>query len=415
MKLLSYPSGAAGMCPTLFPTLALLAMLAGCGGSGGSAQEVASNAGQSLSCIARHPGASMAELLACNADLNGKLDAAMKPFMAANGITAATVAVAKDGVMLAERGYGHRDSASQIPLPADAMFITASIVKPVTAAAVQKLARERKLALTDHVFCTGQNAPCWLARELQPAAPDVRLADITIGHLLAHQSGWNADISGDPLTSEFEIQQTLGLSAPPQPDDIIRFMLRRPADFAPGARTAYSNFGYLLLGRIIEKASASSYVEYVQDQIMRPLGIPKTDFESMRSLLRDRHPREPHYMTNVTAPSVFAPGTTVLALDGAIRAENWTAAGSAITTAKAMTLFAAHYRIPDGVALAGSKNNGGFIGANPGVATVLRQLPSGVSYTVMMNKLDDNNPSGDASYQMQILKRIETALTDAGF
>ena len=397
---------------TQFGTVALAAALAGCGGGG--VEKAAADAGQSLSCVARKPGASVAELLACSADLNGKIDAAMTAFMAANGITAATVAVAKDGVMLAERGYGHRDSARQVPLAADAMFLTASIVKPVTAAAIGQLARGRRLALSDHVFCTGTNAPCWLAPALLPAEPDRRVGAITIGHLLEHQGGWDADSSGDPMVSEFAIRQALGLAAPPQRDDIIRFVLRQQLDFAPGARTAYSNFGYLLLGQIIEKASGTAYVQYVQENIMGPLGIAKSDFEGMRSLVRDRHPREPAYLTTVTAPSVFVPGTTVLALDGAIRAENWTAAGAAISTAKAMTLFAAHYRIPDGVPLAGAKNNGGFSGADPGVATVLRQLPSGISYTVMMNKLDEGNPSGDASYQLQMVKLIEAVLKDAG-
>ncbi|CUI03824.1 serine hydrolase domain-containing protein [Massilia antarctica] len=411
MKLLSYLPGA-----TLSVSgAAFIALLAGCGGgSGGGGRDVAANAGKSLGCVAQHPGASVAELLACSGDLNGKIDAVMTPFMAANGITAATVAVAKDGVMLAERGYGHRDSARQIPLPADAMFITASIVKPVTAASIQTLARERKLALTDHVFCTGLNAPCWLAPELQPAAPDVRIGAITIAQLLEHQGGWDADISGDPMVSEYEIQQALGLSAPPQQDDIIRFVLRRPLDFAPGTKTAYANFGYLLLGQIIEKASGLGYVQYVQENIMRPIGIPKTDFEGMRSLLVNRHPRGPDYITTVTAPSVFVPGATVLAFDGAVRIENWVAAGATVTTAKAMTLFAAHYRIPDGVPLAGATNNAGFSGADPGVATVLRQLPSGVSYAVMMNKLDESNPSGGASYQVRIVERIEAALKDAG-
>ncbi|MDQ1834762.1 serine hydrolase domain-containing protein [Massilia scottii] len=408
MKLLSYLPGATQSVTGA----AFIAVLAGCGG--GSSGDVASNAGKSLGCTARQPGASVAEVLACSNDLDGKLDAAMKPFMAPNGITAATVAVAKDGVMLAERGYGHRDSAGQVALPADALFITASIVKPVTAAAIQTLARERKLALTDHVFCTGLNAPCWLARELQPALPDARAGAITIAQLLEHQGGWDADISGDPMQSEFDIQQSLGLSAPPQQDDIIRYVLRQPLDFVPGTKTAYSNFGYLLLGQIIEKASGAGYVSYVQENIMGPLGVPKDDFQVMRSLIRDRHPREPQYITTIMAPSVFVPGTTVLALDGAVRADNWAPAGQIIATAKAMTLFAAHYRMPDGVPLNGATNNYGFSGADPGVATVLRQLPSGISYTVMMNKLDENNSSGDASYQLQALHRIEAALKDAG-
>ena len=148
MKLLSYTPGAT---PLISGAAAIaMAMLAGCGGGG----EVAENAGNSLSCVARHPGASVPELIACSGDLNGKIDAVMTPFMAANGITAATVAVAKDGVMLAERGYGHRDSARQFPLPANAMFITASIVKPVTAAAIQNLARAQ----------TGPHRPCVLYR-----------------------------------------------------------------------------------------------------------------------------------------------------------------------------------------------------------------------------------------------------------
>lgn len=384
MKLLSYLPGAT---PFLIG-VASIAMLAGCGG--GSGGDVASR------------------------ELNGKIDAIMKPFMAANGITAATVAVAKDGVLLLERGYGHLDIARQIPLPADAMFSTASIVKPVTAAAIQTLARERKLALTDHVFCTGMNAPCWLARELLPDSPDVRVAGITIGQLLDHQGGWDSDISGDPQFIELEIRQTLGLPAPPQRDDVIRFILRRPLDFAPGTREAYSNFGYLLLGQVIEKASGSDYVQYVQDKIMMPLGIPKTEFEAIRSLQRDHHPREPNYITTLTWPSVFEPGTIVPARDGAVRAENWAAAGSTLSTAKAMTIFAAHYRMPDGVPLAGEKYNGEFSGADPGVATLLRQLPSGISYTVMMNKQDEDKQSGEGSYQQQIGLRIEAVFKDAG-
>jgi CubicO group peptidase (beta-lactamase class C family) len=397
---------------------ALIAMLAGCGGGGngnGSGNgDPAANGARSLACVARHPTATTAELLACSADLNGKLDAIMQPFMAANGIGAATVAVARDGVMLAERGYGHRDRARQQPLPADALFVTASIAKPVTAAAIQTLARERKLALGDHVFCSGNNAPCWLAPELQPAAPDARIGAITIAQLLEHQGGWDADISGDPMNSEYEIAQALGLVVPPQRDDIIRFVLRRPLDFAPGSKTAYANFGYLLLGQIVEKASGKDYIQYVREAIMGPLGIPASDFAGMASLLRDHDPREPDYLTTVTAPSVFVPGTTVSALDGAIRAGNWYAAGSTVASARAMTMFAARYRIPDGVPLAGASNNGGFSGADPGVATVLRQRASGVSYTVMMNKLDENHPSDQASYQLQVLSKIDAALAQAG-
>jgi CubicO group peptidase (beta-lactamase class C family) len=385
----------------------LLATLAGCGGG-------ASDAARSLDCALDRRASSATELKACTADLDGKIGAIMGGFMTRTGVTAATVAIARNRTVLVEGGYGHRDVAKQVALPANALFITASIVKPVTAAAIQTLARNGKLALSDRVFCTGANSPCWLRRELLPASFNARVADITIGQLLEHRGGWDATVSGDPLIAESLIQQVLNLSAPPEQADIIRVVMAQPLDFTPGAKSAYSNFGYMLLGRIVEQASETSYVHYIQEAIMQPLGIAATDFEGMKSLLKDHNPREPNYITSLLAPSVFAPGTTVLATDGAVRAENWVAAGTSITTAKAMALFAASYRIPDGIAIAGATNNGGFTGANPGVATIVRQLPSGISYAVMLNKLDENNPSGDASYQAEIVRQFDAAIEAAG-
>ncbi len=387
-----------------FIACAMIACLAGCGAGA-----------KSLSCLADEPNKSLSALQACEGDLSVKIDDVMTVFMKDTGVTAATVAIMKDGVVLYEQGYGFKDEAKQMPLPANALLVTASIVKPVTAAAIQNLAKAGTLALTDHAFCTGSNAPCWLPADLLPITADGRVKDITIQQLIEHQGGWDASISGDPYVAEAIIQQSLGLSRPPERSDIIRFVLAQPLDFVPGTRTVYSNFGYLLLGLIIEQAAKASYVHYVQDVIFQPLGISKADFEGAKSLLKDRNPREPNYITSIMAPSVFVPGTMVLATDGAIRAENWFAAGTVISTANAMAKFAAHYRIPDGVPLDGKTNNGGFFGADPGSATVMRQLPSGVSYAVLMNKLDESTTGGETAYQTRILEQIDAAISAAGF
>ncbi len=70
-------------------------------------------------------------------------------------------------------------------------------------------------------------------------------------------------------------------------------MLGKPLQFAPGTRYAYSNFGYCVLGRIVERASGQRYEEYVRTHILRPAGI--ACMRLCHTLLQDRAPGEVHY------------------------------------------------------------------------------------------------------------------------
>lgn len=303
--------------------------------------------------------------------------------------------------MVYDRAYGYHDTAQTQPLATGTPMLTASIVKPVTAAMIQQLAASGQLSLDDHVFCTGSNAPCRLSG-LLTAGSDPRAADVTVRHLLAHQGGWDPSVSGDPQMLEAEVQAALGLTEPPQQADDIRWVMSHPLDCAPGTRTVYLNFGYLVLGRIVEQASGSDYVSEARRSIFKPLGVADGDFEAAAPLLADRDPREPAYITTLTGPSVFVPGTTVSVLDGFVNATNWIGADTAVTTARAMALFAGRYRIqtrdgghggPDGpsngLPLNGMTNDGYHNGSLPGCATIVRQLPNGVSYAVFMNKRDE--------------------------
>jgi N-acyl-D-amino-acid deacylase len=69
------------------------------------------------------------------------------------------------------------------------------------------------------------------------------------------------------------IAKTLNVPLPVNPEHIIRYMLGQPLQFDPGNRFAYSNFGYCLLGRVIERVSRVSYERYVQQEVLAPLGI----------------------------------------------------------------------------------------------------------------------------------------------
>ena len=79
--------------------------------------------------------------------------------------------------------------------------------------------------------------------------------------LLQHLGGWDRDVSGDPLAKDAVISRTLGVPMELQHADVIKYMAGQKLDFTPGTKVAYSNFGYLLAGRVIEKVSGLSYAD----------------------------------------------------------------------------------------------------------------------------------------------------------
>ena len=347
--------------------------------------------------------------------LGAGIDAVVKPFMASNGITAVTVTVVKNGQVLYDQGYGFQDPARTVPLPANALMVTASIVKPVTGAAIQKLAADGVLHLSDHAFCNGRNAPCWISADLLSATSDPRAGDITIAELLAMTGGFDRDQTAEPLSEESVIQAAYKLTTPPQRTDDIRYRMAKPLDTVPGAVYSYSNFGYLVLGQIIEQASQMSYTQYVDATVMAPLGVASGDFIAAASLLKDHSPREPDYLCSDKGPSVYAPGATVQLNDGYIDTDNWVSVGFAVTTSKAMALFGSTYAIAatagNGAPLNGGTSGGSWNGEYCGTQTIVEQRPSGVSYAVLMNK---SSPGYSDAYASDVQSQIDYTLSLLG-
>lgn len=374
-------------------TIALMiALLSSCGGEGDSSAST-SDAGISSS--------NSIDNLASNTSQLGEVaDGIFDNIINTTRTTAITYAVAREGQIIYEKAYGFQDAAKTIPLTPDALMRTASIIKPVTAAAVRKLVSSGNLSLSDHVFCTGSNNPCWLPADLI-SSTDVRIEDITIQHLISHEGGWYSDVSGDPGVADVAIRDALLLTSPPTRTDIVRYVMARPLDYTPGnpnpsgatRHQHYSNFGYMLLGLIIEQASHESYTHFVQTHIMAQMGIPASDFKAGASRLADRDSREAVYMDNSRCPSVFNRNQSALCNEELVDANNWLSVGLSITTARAMALFAQHYLLPgnaiassSGLALEGWPNTSGLHrGGFYGISTIIRQLPSGISYAVFIN------------------------------
>lgn len=316
-----------------------------------------------------------------------KLDKQINTMMEDTGATAVTVAVVKDGIVRYEQAYGFKDEAKTIALKSDALMRTASIVKPVTAAAIQKLAATSLLSLSDHVYCTGSNAPCWLPADLLSEQTDDRVKDITIQHLIEHTGGFTSD--SDPLGSEYvALEDCETYHCPATREDLVRYMMTQPLDFnpgEPGTLDSYSNYGYMVLGMIVELASKTTYENYVQTHIMAQLGIPASEFKAAKSRTIDHDPREPFYNFTRMWPSAYTKDKMAFLGEEGLVSENWVSVGQSISTARAMAIFASSYKIPHGEPL-NDTNHGAHWGGLDGTATFLRQLPSGVTYAVFMNK-----------------------------
>lgn len=227
------------------------------------------------------------------------LDKLFSEFRERNAVPGCGVAIMQRGKLVYQRSFGWGEVGRE-PVGPHSLFRLASISKPITAVAILKLVEQEKLKLDDRVFDLLQYEP-----HLEGDAKfDERQKEITIRHLLAHRGGWDRDKSFDAMFQSVRFADALKTPPPADPTTIIRCMLGRPLDFAPGERYAYSNYGYCLLGRVIEKIAQMPYDEYVRKELLEPAGIKHMQLG--RSRLEERRPHEVRYYDPATGPSVFA-------------------------------------------------------------------------------------------------------------
>lgn len=321
-------------------------------------------------------------------------DDAMVNFMEARDIPGGTLLVMKDGKVVLERGYGWKDKNETVAMPKNALMRLASVIKPFTAAAIRKLAAENQLNLNDRVFCLpGSPANCHLTLQPWPFAGvfDTRLRDVTIEHLLNHEGGWDRSVSGDIMFKADEIADAMNIASPPSQTNIARWALGKPLDFTPGSKSAYSNFGYLLLGLIIEQETGQNYTNYLQDQIMNPLGVADSEIRLGRTVAALAHPREPYYHTGKTGPSVYFPYGNVSCAYGCWDLESMEAHGGMIASGRAVAEFLQGYWI-SGQPRTGNGQSWAFFGSLDGTWTMARQRADGVNIVALFNQRSD--PSG---------------------
>lgn len=268
----------------------------------------------------------------------------LSEFFQRHEVPGAAVAITDQGRLVYAQGFGFADRQQGQRATPESLFRIASISKPITAVAILQLVQRGRLSLEDRVFEILKYEPL-----LENGATfDERQRQITIRHLLQHRGGWDRQQSLDPMFQSVRFAQLLNVPPPAKPEHIIRVMLGRKLDFDPGQRYAYSNYGYCLLGRVIETVTGAGYEQYVREQVLAPLGIRSMRLGKTR--LPDRYvPDEVRYYDPEQGPSVFAAdlGQSVPQPYGAFYLEAMDAHGGWLASALDLARFATAFDDPD--------------------------------------------------------------------
>jgi CubicO group peptidase (beta-lactamase class C family) len=199
------------------------------------------------------PSASPAEL-GFDPGRLAELNAVMSEAIAARQTPGAVIVVVRKGKIAFRQAYGRRAvEPASVPMTADTIFDLASLTKPIaTATAIMVLKQRGKLGLEDRVSSR------------LPGFDRHGKGDITIEHLLLHTSGLIADNSlGDYAEG---------------PEQAWERICDLKLQARPGERFVYSDVGYIVLGKLVEKVSGRPLEVFAREEIFQPLGMTETGF-----------------------------------------------------------------------------------------------------------------------------------------
>ena len=185
-----------------------------------------------------------------------------------NGQFSGAILVSAEGEIIYKKAFGYANLEWEIHNTLDTKFRIASATKPFTAMLILQLVEEGKLELngklTDYV----------------PEFPNEKGKDITVHQLLTHTSG----IIGESKISDLEDIERLYYPR----ERLLKYISERELSYQPGTGREYSNFGFFLLGVIIERVSGKSYSQLLQDKICKPAGMKNTIPDVNVPLIKNR-------------------------------------------------------------------------------------------------------------------------------
>ncbi|MEP6491205.1 MAG: serine hydrolase domain-containing protein [bacterium] len=198
-----------------------------------------------------------ASMVGAQAVVPKQLDSIIRQAVAEKQLVGLSVGIMQNGKVVFAKGYGLRTLGTTDSVTTRTMFAVGSVTKQFTCSALMMLADEKKLSLSDPVS------------KYFPKL--TRATDITLIDVGGHLSGYRDYYPLDFVDNEMQ--------KPAAADDIINEYATRPLDFEPRSRYSYSNTGFLILGRVIEKVSGQSFGAFLGKRIFSPLNLTRTAYD----------------------------------------------------------------------------------------------------------------------------------------
>lgn len=201
-------------------------------------------------------------------------------FMQQYSVPGLSVAVGHTGKLLYGEAFGWANRELEEAATPAHLFRIGSVSKTITSTALFTLIEDGRLKLGDKVF-----GPCTvLGNDYATSAPyATHVNEITIEQFLTHTSGGWPNDGTDPMFNSMRAPHW----------ELIAASLGQPLKNPPGQAFLYSNFGFCVLGRVIEKVSGRPYADYVRDRVLARCGIG--DMAIANNRWAERHKGEVKY------------------------------------------------------------------------------------------------------------------------
>jgi CubicO group peptidase (beta-lactamase class C family) len=327
-----------------------------------------------------------------------RMQGVARVFMSAHSVPGLSMAVARNGQVIYECGFGFANRDTHEPVTPAHLFRIASVSKPITSVTLFRLMEDKRLTLEDTVF-----GPHGILGDNYGKPPYKRwVEEIRIKHLLTHTGGgWQNDAS-DPMFHNTGMNQM----------QLITWAIDKVAlAYPPGEHYAYSNFGFCILGRVIEKLTGVAYEQHVRDATLKRCGV--TDMRIAGNTLAERAPGEVIYYG---AGRQNPYGMNVRRMDSH---------GGWLATARDLALFASHVDghsesrnilTPESIRemTTASSANPGYAkgwavnrvpnwwhgGSLPGTTSIMVRTASGFCWAALANTREESADTGGAMDRM---------------
>ncbi len=306
--------------------------------------------------------------------------------------------VARGDQVLFNKSYGSANLEWDVPNTPGTKFRLGSITKQFTAACILLLEERGKLKIEDPI------------RKYLPDLP-ASYEKVTIFHVMTHTAGIPSLTDGPDYLKFRPFLHT--------PEQLVALFRDKPLQFVPGEKMAYSNSGYILLGYLLEKVSGERYQDFLQKNILTPLGMKDSGHDSNSDIIMHRaagYTPGPNGMANADFEHMsvpFSAGALYSTTEDLFRWEQGLFGGKLLSAAsleKMTTPFKSGYALGVGASTANGRKQISHGGGISGFNAFLSYCPDDKLTVAVLGNLNGNAPQEIANLLASVARNEKVVL-----